>query len=228
MTGFFERELRTPRCSNQTIQMALRQCVGVARAEVVATLYRHTPAIDNTTLGIERFVRAMSQRSPSASATGSRRADHNQWGSWDGWAGMAITALGWLGAGGSALKLAQDLSLNLAEGPFGQAHRVFGSGEGAAAAMVRPARKDQSWLAVCAGYIADGVLRGLFGFDPDPAAAFTVGATSAPRLRDPTVPRAFDGALRGVRYHGRLYSLVSNRSGVFAIEEQGPIGSKLR
>lgn len=39
------------------------------------------------------FVRAMSQMDPSASSTGSRRADHNQWGSWDGWAGGSITAL---------------------------------------------------------------------------------------------------------------------------------------
>ena len=53
------------------------------------------------------------------------------------------------------------------DGPFGQAHRVFGSGEGAAGTMTRPSRKDQSWMAVCSGYIADGALRGLFGFAPD-------------------------------------------------------------
>ena len=110
------------------------------------------------------FVRAMSQRDPSANVTGSRRADHNQWGSWDGWAGYAITALANLGRLDLAVEFARDLAANLDQGPFGQAHRVFGRGEGRAGNMTRPARKDQSYSAVCAGYIADGIIRGLFGF----------------------------------------------------------------
>ena len=71
--------------------------------------------------------------------------DHNQWGSWDGWAGGSITALAELGDYPGALDFTRALSDNLDEGPFGQAHRVFGAGEGEDGEMARPARKDQSW-----------------------------------------------------------------------------------
>ena len=66
-----------------------------------------------------RFVRAMSQFDPSANVTGSRRADHNQWGSWDGWAGGSVTALVELNRADLALQLVRDLGRNLATGPFG-------------------------------------------------------------------------------------------------------------
>eukprot|EP01043_Picozoa_sp_COSAG02_P087586 COSAG02_NODE_24837_length_676_cov_1.050260_2_plen_90_part_00 len=65
------------------------------------------------------FVRAMSQFDPSANTTGSRRADHNQYGSWDGWAGGSVTALVELGRADLALQLVRDLGQNLATGPFG-------------------------------------------------------------------------------------------------------------
>ena len=105
----------------------------------------------NRELRTPDFVRAMSQDDPSANVTGSRRSDHNQWGSWDGWAGGSITALAELGDMAGALEFTQALSHNLDEGPFGQAHRVFGAGTGATGEMARPARKDQSWMAVCSG-----------------------------------------------------------------------------
>ena len=66
------------------------------------------------------FVRAMSQSDPSANITGSRRSDHNQWGSWDGWAGGSVTALVELGRADLALQLVRDLGQNLATGPFGR------------------------------------------------------------------------------------------------------------
>lgn len=197
------------------------------------------------------FVRAMSQLDPSANVTGSRRADHNQYGSWDGWAGGSVTALVELGRGDLALQLVRDLGQNLATGPFGttistpqrfpfavptsvtlilfvrmcvdrhhfcspgQAHRVFGNGTTRAGHMVRPARKDQSWMAVCAGYIADGVVRGLFGFMP----SLMVGGSSMPQLRHANVSRGFEGALRHVRYRGRLFTLTSNASGLYVDAE---------
>ncbi len=73
------------------------------------------------------------------------KRDHNQWGSWDGWAGGSITALAELGDYTGALDFTRALSGNLDEGPFGQANRVFGAGEGEDGVMARPARKDQSW-----------------------------------------------------------------------------------
>ena len=177
MSGFFNRELRTP-----------------------------------------NFVRAMSQRDPSASSTGSRRADHNQWGSWDGWAGGSITALANLGDLDSALSFARSLGANLGGGPFGQAHRVFGAGEGAAGEMARPSRKDQSWMAVCSGYIADGIIRGLFGFQPE--VLQQGGGGAAPRLRAVAAARGFEGELKHVRYNGRMYTISAGAGGVSAEEEK--------
>ena len=156
------------------------------------------------------FVRAMSQRDPSAASTGSRRADHNQWGSWDGWSGGSITALAHLGRLDDALALARDLGRNLDEGPFGQAHRVFGAGEGPNATMARPSRKDQSWMAVCSGYIADGIIRGLFGYQPD----LKLKAGAPPALLAPNAARGFEGKLRHVRYAGALYTITAGASGV--------------
>jgi hypothetical protein len=163
------------------------------------------------------FVRAMSQRDPTANVTGSRRSDHNQWGSWDGWAGGSITALARLGDFEGALSLAQDLSFNLEEGPFGQGHRVFGSGEGSNATMARSSRKDQSWMAVCSGYIADGIIRGLFGFEP--SLNVSAAAHSLSFLRDPHVYRGFEGTLRHVHHQGELYTITSDKNGVSAQRE---------
>lgn len=161
------------------------------------------------------FVRAMSQSDPSANVTGSRRSDHNQWGSWDGWAGGSITALAELGRLDLALDFTRALSPNLDEGPFGQAHRVFGPGTSAAGEMARPARKDQSWMAVCAGYIADGVIRGLFGFMPN----LDAGMGNTLELKQPNVARGFKGTLRHVRYHGELWTIVADEKGVRATKE---------
>ena len=171
-----------------------------------------------------QFVRAMSQRDPSANTTGARRADHNQWGSWDGWAGGSITALAWLKRPDAALDLARALGDNLNEGPFGQAHRVFGAGEGPSGQMTKPALKDQSWMAVCSGYIADGVIRGLFGFAPSLALGAgdgdaRVGEDGVPRLQDPTMNRGFVGTLSHVRYRGQLFTITSDALGVTAVRE---------
>ena len=163
------------------------------------------------------FVRAMSQRDPSANVTGSRRADHNQWGSWDGWAGYAITALANLGRLDLAAEFARDLAANLDQGPFGQAHRVFGSGEGARGNMTRPARKDQSYSAVCSGYIADGVVRGLFGFAP--TIQTTTGGDGAPALRAANTSRGFHGTLKHVRYRDGYFTIPSDARGVRAVRE---------
>ena len=117
---------------------------------------------------------------------------------------------------GTPAGLARSIGALLDEGPFGQAHRVFGPGEGAGASMVRPARKDQSWAAVCAAYIADGIVRGLFGFAP---ALADFDGKGGPRLRDAEAARSFKGNLRHVRYRGELYTLTAGKGGVRAVKE---------
>ena len=114
-----------------------------------------------------------------------------------------------------ALELARALSHNLDEGPFGQAHRVFGAGEGAGGRMARPSRKDQSWMAVCSGYIADGIIRGLFGFMP----SLETSAGAGLILKQPGVYRGFEGTLKHVRYRGGLWTIVASAQGVSARKE---------
>ena len=80
--------------------------------------------------------------------------------------------------------------------------------------MARPSRKDQSWMAVCSGYIADGILRGLFGFMPSLEA--TSGALA---LKQPNVDRGFKGTLRHVRYRGELWTITASAQGVRAQKE---------
>jgi hypothetical protein len=69
-------------------------------------------------------------------------------------------------------------------------------------------------MAVCSGYIADGVLRGLFGFMPSLEA--TSGSLA---LKQPNVDRGFEGTLKHVRYRGELWTIVASAQGVRAEKE---------
>ena len=69
-------------------------------------------------------------------------------------------------------------------------------------------------MAVCSGYIADGVIRGLFGFMPSLEA--TSGSLA---LKQPGVDRGFEGTLRHVRYRGELWTIVASAQGVRAEKE---------
>ncbi|KAK7253460.1 hypothetical protein SO694_00001852 [Aureococcus anophagefferens] len=141
-----------------------------------------------------------------AAAPDSDRADHGPRGAWDGWVGLSATALGNLGDYAGALDLLRDAGGVLSEGPFGQAHRVYGDNN---TEMVRPPRKggDQAYLATCGVTLASAVIRTLFGFDPP-----VEGATDpAALLRDVRTPRGFDGVLRRVPYRGALYDITSRK-----------------
>ena len=79
-------------------------------------------------------------------------------------------------------------------------------------------------MAVCSGYIADGVLRGLFGFMPQlsinsshPSDA-DVGS-SPPALLEPLIARGFHGSLSHIRFRGSFYTIVSNENGLRAEKE---------
>ena len=72
-------------------------------------------------------------------------------------------------------------------------------------------------MAVCGGYIADGVLRGLFGFDPSiigAASAPASGVPASPALRLANSSRGFSGTLRHVRYRGALFTITSGANGL--------------
>ncbi|KAH8065775.1 hypothetical protein JL722_158 [Aureococcus anophagefferens] len=141
-----------------------------------------------------------------AAAPDSDRADHGPRGAWDGWVGLSATALGNLGDYAGALDLLRDAGGVLSEGPFGQAHRVYGDNN---TEMVRPPRKggDQACLATCGVTLASAVIRTLFGFDPPVQGA----ADPAALLRDARTPRGFDGVLRRVPYRGALYDIKSRK-----------------
>ena len=137
----------------------------------------------------------------------SDRADHGPRGSWDGWVGLTAKALGSLGQYDAALNLTRVAGRVLGEGPFGQAHRVYGLNN---TVMAQAARKggDQAYLAICGGTIASAVIRTLFGFAPLLDAAGTAADPSL-LLDDAAVPRGFDGRLLNVRYRDSLYTISS-------------------
>ena len=149
----------------------------------------------------------------------SDRADHGPRGAWDGWVGLTARALGTLGDYTSALGLIRAAAGVLDEGPFGQAHRVYGDNN---TRMLRPPRKggDQAYFAICGSTISSAVVRALFGFNPplvEPEAAAGSegsgdGDTSLPRfvLQRPETARGFEGVLRNVRYRGQLYDIHSD------------------
>lgn len=72
-------------------------------------------------------------------------------------------------------------------------------------------------MAVCSGYIADGIIRGLFGFEP--SLNVSAHASTPTFLRDPNVYRGFEGKLRHVRHRGQFYTIASDKSGVSAVLE---------
>ena len=111
-----------------------------------------------------------------------------------------------LGDYAGALDLLRDAGGVLSEGPFGQAHRVYGDNN---TEMVRPPRKggDQAYLATCGVTLASAVIRTLFGFDPPVEGA----ADPAALLRDARTPRGFDGVLRRVPYRGALFDITSRK-----------------
>ena len=161
------------------------------------------------------WMRALSLK--DAAANESDRADHGPRGAWDGWVGLSAVALGNLGDYEAAAELLRAAGTVLDEGPYGQAHRVYGDNN---TKMVRPPRKggDQAYLATCGVTLASAIVRSLFGFEPPVA-----GATNASDLlKDAHVPRGFDGVLRNVRYRGALYDITSRRAAGLSIAEARP------
>lgn len=63
-------------------------------------------------------------------------------------------------------------------------------------------------------YIADGILRGLFGFMP----GLDVGQ-GALLLKNPHVARGFEGTLHHIRYQGELWAISADGNGVRATKE---------
>jgi len=162
------------------------------------------------------WMRALSMKDVAAAQ--SDRADHGPRGAWDGWVGLTARALGTLGDYTEALRVVRAAAGVLDEGPFGQAHRVYGDNN---TVMIRPPRKggDQAYYAFCGSTIAGAVIRSLFGFNPPLSEPLMSDGASPPTfvLQMPKAPRGFDGVLRNVRYRGRLYDIHSDASSGLSI-----------
>ena len=106
----------------------------------------------------------------------------------------------------------------LDEGPYGQAHRVYGEGNAAPMAHRPMKGGDQAYLAVCGGTVASAVIRTMFGWAPPvPCDGATTGVKKL--LDRPDVPRGFNGTLRGVRFAGKWYNIESRAAeGLFLTE----------
>ncbi len=73
----------------------------------------------------------------------------------------------------------------------------------------------EDYFAICgASWASEAVLRGLFG-------CVTQADANAPlMLRDASIPRGFEGSLKGVRYHGDSYTITSDAHGLTLTKEQ--------
>ena len=160
------------------------------------------------------WMRALSLK--DAAAAQSDRADHGPRGTWDGWVGLTARALGTLGDYTAALKLVRAAAGVLDEGPYGQAHRVYGDNN---TKMMQPPRKggDQAYYAICGSTIAGAVIRSLFGFNPPVSERVSDASPPTYVLQSPEAARGFDGVLRNVRYRGRLYDIHSEASSGLSI-----------
>ena len=95
------------------------------------------------------WMRALSLRDAAAGHEGQGRTDHGSGGAWDGWPALTSSAFGRLGRWDVAIDMVRKSSYVLREGPFGQAHRVYGNGSGTAAEMPHTPLKSQHYLAAC-------------------------------------------------------------------------------
>lgn len=151
------------------------------------------------------WMRAMSLQ--DAAALYSDRPDHGPLGCFDGWIPMTVETMWRLGYPREAFDFYCRSSEVTKEGPYVQAHEFFGPDRKAFDAPVRMAYRG-GCLGASAGGVAmtDVVLVAFFGFSP------SLDGTSL--IRDPRMPRPFQGTLTGLRYRGQLYQLQASDHGI--------------
>jgi hypothetical protein len=153
------------------------------------------------------WMRAMSLKDPAAA--NSDRPDHGPMGSYDGWPPMTMDVLCRFGDFAKAVAFLRATETITRQGPWAQAHEFLGPNARGDDPVVRTAtRGGQDANEGCGAAFAEVIIRSFFGYRPD------LGGDVKPVLLSPGTPRGFNGELRHVPFHGRLYTLRSDAQGI--------------
>lgn len=151
------------------------------------------------------WMRAMSLKDPAAAK--SDRPDHGPMGSYAAWPPMTMDIMCRFGAFDKALDFLRATESVSHEASWSQSHE-FIKQEGENEPLVRSAsRGGQDALEGCGAAFMEVIIRAFFGFRPDLS-------ENRPVLLSPGAPRSFNGVLKHVSWHGKLYSVFSGDNGV--------------
>ena len=158
------------------------------------------------------WMRAMSLQDPAAAK--SDRPDHGPMGSYDGWPPLTMDVMCRFGQFAKALDFLRAVEPVTHEAAFAQAHEFLGPNARGNGPVVRIShRGGQDAYEGCGAAFAEVIIRGFFGYRPDLSG-------DQLSLLAPTTPRGFTGELRHVSYRGRLFTIISDQSGLRCKSEQ--------
>lgn len=157
-----------------------------------------------------QWMRALSLEDPAAER--SDRPDNGPLGAADAWPALTATAMAELGEWARAIAFLRQIHSVLGEGPFAQAHELYGPRRFELASSVRIAERG-GCLRECAsgGAYAEAILTTIFGFRPEWGGEV--------RLFEPAAGRGFEGELRHVRRGKDYYTILSGMQGLRLVKE---------
>jgi hypothetical protein len=164
-----------------------------------------------TELLTKTWMRAMSLKDPAAAK--SDRPDHGPMGSYDAWPPMTMDVMCRFGAFEKALAFLRATEVITHQGSYAQSHEFIGPDSRGYDPIVRVAnRGGQDADEGCGAAFAEVIIRSIFGFRPDLSG-------DKPVLLSPDLPRGFNGELEHISWHGKSYTIVSDKKGLHLIEE---------
>jgi len=164
----------------------------------------------NRELLTEHWMRAQSLEDVAAEQ--SDRADHGPMGAYDGWLPRTMDGMCNFGYFEEALAFLHRSEGATHEGPYSQAHELYGPNKREYDAPVRIAERDCVCREASGGVsFANTVIKTFFGYRPE-----LIGDDL---LFEPNVPRGFQGQLRHVRHKDKYYTIHSTSAGL-SIEEE--------
>ncbi|MFK2113180.1 hypothetical protein ACIXIO_07550 [Bacteroides fragilis] len=153
----------------------------------------------------KNWMRAMSLKDPAAAM--SDRPDHGPMGSYSGWPPMTMDVMCRFGDFDKAIEFLRATEAITHEGSWAQSHE-FVHIEGEKEPIVRAAsRGGQDALEGCGTAFMEVIIRAFFGFRPDLS-------TDEPKLLSPEIPRGFNGGLKHIPWHNKLYTVRSGTDGL--------------
>jgi len=125
-------------------------------------------------------------------------------GAYDAWPPLTLEAMYKLGFRSQALEALHRFEKVTREGPYSQSHELLERDYEARARVT--VRGLQTTHELCGGAFAEAIVRTFFGFQPD------LEGTNG--LVDADTPRGFNGKLVGLRWRGKLRTVVSDARGL--------------